>query len=560
MPGSSYPYFKSKLKDYLKKKYSDKISILDVGAGEGVYSNLLRDMTNVMDAVEVFPLNIEVEQLHTKYDVVYETDIVKFKYTKKYDVIIFGDILEHLSVEDSKKVLKDALKNSKQIIIAVPYLSEQEISYGNKYEQHKQTDLTDSIFLNRYPEFETLFKNELYGYYTNKGMVPTVEKKLKIAFLDTIGLKYNGDTLKEKGLGGSESAIIYLGKELTKLGFEVTVFNKCDREGVYDGVEYVDLSKTVYNVEHYDILITSRTVLPYIPLVHRDTILQRYQGYDIANYKPLVDRSKYKVMWLHDTFILGEEWVENALADNFYDEIFTLSDWHTQYIVNANHGQEPRFFESMKRKIFQTRNGIKSYYDEVDISKKDKNLFIYNASATKGMVPLLDSIWPRVHAEYPSAKLLIIGGYYPGAASKGPDHIENIFHEKVAQNEGKRNVHFTGIIKQNEIADILVKASFFIYPGAFPETFGISATEALNYNVPLIASRFGALEETAPESTSYLAEYPIIRNMSNFNDNGSVADPSQVERFLIKVKQAYEDDFLRQQKMNAANEFKPFLG
>lgn len=386
-------------------------------------------------------------------------------------------------------------------------------------------------------------------------------RKLKIAFLDTLGLRYNGDTLKEKGLGGSESAIIFLGEELTRLGFEVTVFNKCDREGVYSGVRYFDLSRVPSNKEDFDILITSRTVLPYVPIRHRETVLQQFPNYDIAHFKPLVDRSAYKVMWLHDTFILGEMWVEDVLRDGDYDEVFTLSDWHTQYIANARHGQQPRNYESMKRKFYQTRNGIRSYRSEVDIAAKDKNLFVYNASTTKGMVPLLDTIWPRVRAEFPQAKLTIIGGYYPGInPGNKPDQIETIWRNKYAKHHGKDGINFTGIIRQDQIADILVKASYFIYPGAFPETFGISATEALNYNVPLIATRFGALEETAPEATSYLIDYPITRDMRNYNEEGSVADAEQADRFMEIVRQAYSNDYLRQQKMYAANEFKPYLG
>jgi cellulose synthase/poly-beta-1,6-N-acetylglucosamine synthase-like glycosyltransferase len=396
---------------------------------------------------------------------------------------------------------------------------------------------------------------------------------MKIAFLDTVGLTYNGNTLNEKGLGGSESAIIYLGQELTKLDINITVFNRCDKEGIYDNVRYIDISKVNENTEDFDIVIASRNVLPFVPIEQRDAVLSKFPEHDIANYKPLIDRSKYKVLWLHDNFVLGEEWLENTLVKGHYDEIFTLSDWHTQYIPNAMHGQELRHFEVMKRKMFQTRNGVKNFYNKtLDLgtyedengkttSLKDKNLFIYNASTTKGMVPLLDTIWPRIHEEFPEAKLYIVGGYYSNNdPKKKTDKIEDIWIKKKKDHNGKRNVYFTGILTQKEIADLLVKASYFIYPGAFPETFGISATEALNYNVPLITTRFGALEETAPEATSYLIDYPITMGLKNYNTEGSVADPEQVEKFLDIVRIAYKADFLRKEKMYAANEFKPFLG
>lgn len=394
---------------------------------------------------------------------------------------------------------------------------------------------------------------------------------MKIAFLDVLGLRYDGNTADTKGIGGSESAVIYLGRELDRLGFDVTVYNNCENEGTYDNVKYLDISRAADNSEDFDIIVVSRTPIFFSPIENRDRILKDF-GHDIEAYRPLISRSKYKVLWMHDNFVLGEEWLETLLVDNYYDELFTLSDWQTNYVPNARHGQGLRHFEAMKRKMFQTRNGVRSFYKSVDlgvyqdengglVSTKDRNLFVYNSSITKGMVPLLDTIWPRVHEEFPEAKLVVIGGYYPSKdSSSTPDKIELLWRSKKNEHNGNRNVTFTGIISQKQIASILVRASYMIYPGAFPETFSIAATEALNYNVPLITTRFGALEETAPEQTSYLIDFPITMGLKNYNTEGSVADEAQVERFLDAVRLAYTDDELRKNKMYAANEFKPFLG
>jgi glycosyltransferase involved in cell wall biosynthesis/2-polyprenyl-3-methyl-5-hydroxy-6-metoxy-1,4-benzoquinol methylase/GT2 family glycosyltransferase len=389
-------------------------------------------------------------------------------------------------------------------------------------------------------------------------------RKLKVAFLDTIGTSYTGDTLEKKGLGGSESAIIYMSRELTQLDFDVTVYNKCENEGIYDGVRYMDLSKVKNNEEEFDVLINSRTVLPYVPAQFREAIMEEFRlspsvTYDITEYKPLVDRSKHKVLWLHDTFIMGENWFEDVLVDGHFDEVFTLSDYHTHYIARARHGNRERFMEVLKKKVFQTRNGIRSFYDWVDIDKKDPNLFVYNASTTKGLVPLLRQIWPLVKQELPDAKLTVIGGYYNLGFSQ-PDEIETLFRQLHDEYSGKYDISFTGIITQKEVADIMVKASFYIYPATFPETFGISAAEAMNYNVPLITTRFGALEEIAPESTSYLIDFPITKDMEHYHRTNPIADEGQVIRFVQLVKKAYLDSYSRQQKMYAANEFKPFLG
>ena len=42
---------------------------------------------------------------------------------------------------------------------------------------------------------------------------------ISVAIVDTIGLVYDGTTLQKRGLGGSESAVILMSRELAKLGF-----------------------------------------------------------------------------------------------------------------------------------------------------------------------------------------------------------------------------------------------------------------------------------------------------------------------------------------------------
>ena len=250
-----------------------------------------------------------------------------------------------------------------------------------------------------------------------------MDKRIKLCFLDLVGLRYNGNTLKKRGLGGSESAIIFMSRELVKLGFNVTVFCKCEEEGIFDGVRYLDISKAEHNEEYFDIMVASRSCLPYVPLEYKEEVIKNW-GFNPEWTVNLVNKCGYKILWLHDTFCAGDEWLECMLVDGIFDEVFTLSDWHTHYISKAEHGHRPRTYEVIKNKLYQTRNGMTSYYDEVDIEAKDKNLFVYNASITKGMVPLLEDCWHRIKEEIPEAKLIIIGGYYRGANADKPDEQE----------------------------------------------------------------------------------------------------------------------------------------
>src|SRR3990167_2966628 len=78
------------------------------------------------------------------------------------------------------------------------------------------------------------------------------------------------------GLGGSEEAVVYISRELVKLGYKVTVFNNCGEScGEYDGVEYK--SYHAFNPkDKYNVVIS-------------------WRGHDIRN----VD-AKNRIVWLHD--------------------------------------------------------------------------------------------------------------------------------------------------------------------------------------------------------------------------------------------------------------------
>ena len=158
------------LENELRDPDDDYTVCLDVGACDGVWYDLLHEHFCSMDAVEVWKPNIEKHHLEDKYDDVFYVDIREFKYTFKYDLIIFGDILEHMSVEDAQKVLEEAFDWAKDIIVAVPFRWPQDAIYGNPYEKHVQDDLTHEIFMERYPGFEPLMLYDNYGYY-HKGPV-----------------------------------------------------------------------------------------------------------------------------------------------------------------------------------------------------------------------------------------------------------------------------------------------------------------------------------------------------------------------------------------------------
>jgi len=376
---------------------------------------------------------------------------------------------------------------------------------------------------------------------------------VSIVLVDPIGTVYDGETISKRALGGSESATCLMAKELAKIGFDVTVYNNCRdvdcKPGVYENVEYRHLDTIKHCRDKYDVMISLRNITPFVP-PHLRLEVQNNSRYDFAEFDMIVANSKHKVLWLHDTFIWGDPVVEKLVVQGYINEIFTLSDFHTSYITNCWHGGDRRNFEVLKNKIFQTRNGIVKYFDEVDYMEKDPNLFVYCASVSKGLKVLLDDVWPLVKQNIPEAKLVIVGGYYHFASKAEPDvqHKELLELAKKQQYRDQQ-ITFTGILPQKKVAEVFKYASFFLFPGTFPETFGISALESLYYKTPLITVRFGALEETALESVSYFVDYASEPNSLYPGINKQ----EQVQKIARMAVEAHRNKYLHQQKMNACS-------
>jgi len=168
--GTSFPFGKKEAISFIEQTCPNKNSrILDVGPGRGIYNKMLKEKGyQDIDAVEIYLPYIEAFELKKMYHNVFHCNIVDFEY-EHYDIVIMGDIVEHLQVEAAQRVLKYARLHSNLIVVAVPYLLEQIGSQLDGSGDHRQPDLTREIFLERYQSFKLLIDNNQLGvFYFNR--------------------------------------------------------------------------------------------------------------------------------------------------------------------------------------------------------------------------------------------------------------------------------------------------------------------------------------------------------------------------------------------------------
>lgn len=160
---SSIDLGKKEAVEWILKNIPQDATCLDVGACDGKWAQLVGAHLE-MDGIEIFPRYVRKFKLENKYRKVFIADIRRFKYDH-YDFIIFGDVLEHMTVEEAQNVIAYAKERCNQMLIAVPFLWEQGPIRGNPNEVHIQPDLTPELFDERYPGFKPIFMSAQYAYY-----------------------------------------------------------------------------------------------------------------------------------------------------------------------------------------------------------------------------------------------------------------------------------------------------------------------------------------------------------------------------------------------------------
>jgi SAM-dependent methyltransferase len=163
MPHST-KLFKDEIRAFLLGKYGPRRTVLDIGCGAGTYGRLLQRNFDVVDAVEIFEPYVAAYGLPSLYRRVFVTDALAFEFDY-YDVIVLGDVLEHLTEDDGIRLVERIYDRCDELVVAIPFFSEQHEEHGNAHEVHRQAAITHERFMTRYKGFVPYCLRYDYGVY-----------------------------------------------------------------------------------------------------------------------------------------------------------------------------------------------------------------------------------------------------------------------------------------------------------------------------------------------------------------------------------------------------------
>ena len=269
--------------------------------------------------------------------------------------------------------------------------------------------------------------------------------------------EFDEELYKTKGMGGSETALIEMAKELKALcpDRSVKVFNMRQAPLVADsGVEYIPNSKAN---DYFSV---------YKPAVNINWRL---------NMK-ITDAPTY--LWAHDLLTPTVESQRN------FKKMMTLSSFHTRY-TKAMCGVPDDMF-------FQSRNGIvKEKFEKVQRKAKNRNKLVWMSSPDRGLDRAM-KVCDLVRNVYPNIELHV----YYGLENLYKYGLGSMADDLKAKMSERPWVKYHGFTEQSKMYEEVSDAVVWVHPCNFIETFCITALEMQALGIYPVTRRLGALADT----------------------------------------------------------------
>lgn len=292
-----------------------------------------------------------------------------------------------------------------------------------------------------------------------------------VVFFCGKGYEEWGPHTLDKGMGGSEEAIVYLAPQLVKLGYKVTVFGEVSKPFTQDGVEWKSWSM-LDRRDYFNIMVVWRAPM------FSSQFKAKKMFIDMHDLTPLELVKPYPNV----TYLFKSQWHKDQ-----YPQI-------TDYKIIPN--------------------GIKTDQFNKKITKKPYSV-IYPSAYYRGLETLLD-VWTDIKKEVPEATLDIYYGWESWLAGEGED---DFYKRTVKKLDVLKDLGVTehGRVSHEVLAEKYLESKVWAYPTSFPEIFCITAVKANLAGCKPVITDVAALIETGGPNADYVKTVNIERD--NYQQN-----------------------------------------
>ena len=350
---------------------------------------------------------------------------------------------------------------------------------------------------------------------------PKVWDDNSIVFFCGKGYEEWGPHTLDKGMGGSEEAIVYLAPQLAKLGYEVTVYGEVSEpllqrlNGTW--VKYNERSSMDFKLYNGG----KPSSVQWLPW----------------NYIDRRDEFNTLVVWRMPQFA-GQFKAKKIFID-MHDE---LSPDIVRPFENATYLFKSQYHKDHYPKITNYKiipNGID--VSQFKPAKKKPYSVIYPSAYYRGLEVLL-KFWPEIKKQVPEATLDVYYGWQSWVTAEGEDAFYKRMLDKFKEMK-KLGVTEHGRVDHKTLAKKYAESKVWAYPTEFPEIFCITAVKANLAGCKPVITDVAALVETGGPNATYIETSKIY------------SDQYSQQKFIKAVVKALKEDNNNKEQIEWAKQF-----
>ncbi len=306
---------------------------------------------------------------------------------------------------------------------------------------------------------------------------------MRIAFVDSGPLRYALDALERAPLGGTQSAMLVLARELAAAGAEVAVAGRGVRDGErHRGVLGVDLQR----------VLDGNGRLP-----DADFAVALSVPIDAASLAQLFERAPRVVHWHHN----------DALGSDAPGLARIAAGGHVARFVFCSHFQAGEFVRAHalpRERIAVIPNALPPAFTglfapgEPVLAAKDPELLAYTSAPNRGLEALAGIVFPELRRFRPRLRLEVYSGFYLDQGMRyvqdGRDAAERM-EAILTECSATAGVSLHRGVPKPELAARLKRAALLCYPCTYRESAPLTALEAMAAGCLVSATDAGGLPE-----------------------------------------------------------------